>query len=222
MDIIVEGIGKKYYTPEEVEIKMCFNTKEDSYERALSTGTKHIEVFIEKVMKEMQFDKKELKTKNFRIIEQTIYDPEQKKHLKDGYLYSQESLLKFDYSIEKIADFMEKTSKLENAPRYSITFNVKDIKQCKSEALEEAYNMAKDKAEAIANAAGKELKECIKIDFMPFGESIVSSSRLNNINTMYGLESERGIKSVQNTIQTIFTPEDVLISETLYCLWTTN
>ena len=27
---------------------------------------------------------------------------------------------------------------------------------------------------------------------------------------------------VQDTIQTIFTPEDIEITETLYCLWITN
>lgn len=35
MDIIVEGIGKKYYTPEEVEVRLDFYTKERSYEKAL-------------------------------------------------------------------------------------------------------------------------------------------------------------------------------------------
>ena len=35
----------------------------------------------------------------------------------------------------------------------------------------------------------------------------------------FGMAKKTG---VQDTIQTIFTPEDIEITETLYCLWITN
>ena len=88
-----------------------------------------------------------------------------------------------------------------------------------------AYNKAKDKAEIIAKAAGKELKECVKTDFRPFEERVTSRSSLNSQDMYMGKESSiDGVKygGVQETIQTIFTPEDVEITETLYCLWITN
>ena len=129
-----------------------------------------------------------------------------------------------------IAEFMDMVSKLENPPKYHLVFNVKDIKKCKDEVLAEAYNKAKDKAETIAKAAGKELKECVKTDFRPFEERVISRSSLNS-QDMY-MEKEMSIDGakfgmakrtgVQETIQTIFTPEDVEITETLYCLWITN
>ena len=50
MDIIVKGVGKKYYTPDEVEIGLDFYTKTDSYERALEEGTKDVEIFIKEVL----------------------------------------------------------------------------------------------------------------------------------------------------------------------------
>ena len=230
MDIIVEGVGKKFYTPDEVEINLDFYTRADSYESALESGTKNVAIFINKKKKKMNFNKEIMKTRSFRVYEEKQYDYDKKIYIKLGYAYTQQANIKFDYSMNTIAEFMDMVSKLENPPKYHLVFNVKDIKKCKDEVLAEAYNKAKDKAETIAKAAGKELKECVKTDFRPFEERVISRSSLNS-QDMY-MEKEMSIDGakfgmakrtgVQETIQTIFTPEDVEITETLYCLWITN
>lgn len=230
MDIIVEGVGKKFYTPDEVEINLDFHTRADSYEGALENGTKNVEIFITDVLEKMNFNKEIMKTRSFRVYEEKQYDYDKKIYIKLGYAYTQQANIKFDYSMNTIAEFMDMVSKLENPPKYHLVFNVKDIKKCKDEVLAEAYNKAKDKAETIAKAAGKELKECVKTDFRPFEERVISRSSLNS-QDMY-MEKEMSIDGakfgmakrtgVQETIQTIFTPEDVEITETLYCLWVTN
>ena len=230
MDIIVEGVGKKLYTPDEVEINLDFYTRADSYESALENGTKNVEIFINDVLERMNFNKEIMKTRSFRVYEEKQYDYDKKIYIKLGYAYTQQANIKFDYSMNTIAEFMDMVSKLENPPKYHLVFNVKDIKKCKDEVLAEAYNKAKDKAETIAKAAGKELKECVKTDFRPFEERVISRSSLNS-QDMY-MEKEMSIDGakfgmakrtgVQETIQTIFTPEDVEITETLYCLWITN
>ena len=230
MDIIVEGVGKKFYTPDEVEINLDFYTRADSYESALESGTKNVEIFINDVLEKMNFNKEIMKTRSFRVYEEKQYDYDKKIYIKLGYAYTQQANIKFDYSMNTIAEFMDMVSKLENPPKYHLVFNVKDIKKCKDEVLAEAYNKAKDKAETIAKAAGKELKECVKTDFRPFEERVVSRSSLNS-QDMY-MEKEMSIDGakfgmakrtgVQETIQTIFTPEDIEITETLYCLWVTN
>lgn len=230
MDIIVEGVGKKFYSPDEVEINLDFYTRADSYESALENGTKNVENFINDVLEKMDFNKEIMKTRSFRVYEEKQYDYDRKKYTRLGYAYTQQANIKFNYSINIIAEFMDMVSKLKNPPKYHLLFNVKDIKGCKDEVLAEAYNKAKEKAETIARAAGKELKECVKTNFIPFEESIVSRSSLNS-QDMY-MEKEMSIGAstfgmakktgVQDTIQTIFTPEDVEITETLYCLWITN
>lgn len=230
MDIIVEGIGKKFYTPDEVEINLDFYTRADSYEGALEKGTKNVELFINDILEKMNFNKEIMKTRSFRVYEEKQYDYDKRIYIKLGYAYTQQANIKFDYSMNTIAEFMDRVSKLENPPKYHLAFNVKDIKKCKDEVLSEAYNKAKDKAETIAKAAGKELKECVKTDFRPFEERVISRSSLNS-QDMY-MEKEMSIDGakfgmakrtgVQETIQTIFTPEDVEIIETLYCLWITN
>ncbi|MGP1608937.1 MAG: SIMPL domain-containing protein [Clostridium sp.] len=226
MDIIVEGVGKKLYTPDEVEIDIAFYTIADSYDSALERGTKDVEIFIKDVLEKMNFNKEIMKTRSFRVYEESQYDYDKKRYLNLGYAYAQEAIIKFDYSMNTIAEFMANVSKLENSPKYRLVFNVKDIKKCKNEVLVEAYNQAKDKAETIARAAGKELKECVKTDFRPFEEKVISRSLLNS-NDVY-MQDEQSIygagfdMKVQETMQTIFTPEDVEITETLYCLWIAN
>ena len=230
MDIIVEGVGKKFYNPDEVEINLNFYTRDDSYESALENGTKNVENFINDVLERMDFNKEMMKTRSFRVYEEKQYDYDRKEYIKLGYAYTQQANIKFNYSMNIIAEFMDMVSKLKNPPKYHLSFNVKDIKECKDEVLAEAYNKAKEKAETIAKAAGKELKECVKTDFRPFGESVISRSSLNS-QDMYmkksmfidDLEFDMNKNTgAQDTIKTIFTPEDVEITETLYCLWITN
>ena len=211
-------------------MKLDFYTRADSYESALENGAKNVQSFINDVLERMNFNKEIMKTRSFRVYEEKQYDYDRKKYIKLGYAYTQQANIKFNYSMNIIAEFMDMVSKLKNLPKYHLLFNVKDIKGCKDEVLGEAYNKAKEKAETIAKAAGKELKECVKTDFIPFEESVVSRSSLNSQDMYMEKEQSFGAPNfdmakstgVQDTIQTIFTPEDVEITETLYCLWITN
>ena len=222
MDIMVEGTGIRYYRPDQAEISLNFYTKTGSYESALEEGTRDVQVFIEKVLEQMQFSKEDLKTRNFRVYEEKRFDYEKKIEIKYGFAYTQGATLKFDYDINVVAEFMDRVSKLENPPKYTIAFNVRNEQQSKNEAMAEAYNKAKEKAEAIAKSAGKTLKECIKVDFRPFEERVYSRSTLGS-GVFEAETSDFNMKarkmSTQDTITNIFTPEDIEISETLYCLW---
>lgn len=226
MDIMVEGTGIRYYKPDEVEINLNFYTKTGTYESALEDGTRDVEIFIENILKQMQFSKEDLKTRSFRVYEEKRYDYEKKIEIKYGFAYTQSATLKFDYDINVVAEFMERVSKLKNPPKYTIGFSVKNIQQSKNEALTDAYNMAKEKAEAIAKSAGKILKECIKTDFRAFEERVYSRSSVNGIfeeeKENLGVRFKAKEISAQDTITNIFTPEDVEIRETLYCLWITE
>lgn len=225
MDIMVQGTGRRFYKPDEVEMSLNFYTKKDSYESALEEGTKDVQTFIADILEKMDFKKEDLKTRSFKVFEEKRYDYKKNIEIKLGFAYTQSATLKFDYDINIVAEFMDKVSKLSNPPKYTIAFNVKDLQQCKNEAMSDAYNMAKSKAEAIATTAGKILKECIKTDFRPFEERVYSNSSLDS--NMFGVQVERAIgsnfetakMSTQDTITNIFTPEDIEISETLYCLW---
>lgn len=70
MDIIVEGVGKKYYKPDEVKINLEFYTKANTYESALEEGTRDVQIFMNDVLGTMNFEKKDLKTRSFRVYEE--------------------------------------------------------------------------------------------------------------------------------------------------------
>ena len=218
MDIMVKGTAEKYYKPDEVTISLDFNTVSKTYEEALKEGTANVELFVKEVLEKMSFEKEDLKTRSFRISEETKYDYENKKHIKLGFAYRQNATLKFDYSIEKISEFMNRTSKLSKYPNYTLRFNLKNEEEAKAEVTKMAYQKAKQKAENIAEAASMILKDCVKTDFRPFEESVTSESLLDG-NTFIKKARMTAEMPVEDTIQNIFTPEDVCVTEALYCLW---
>lgn len=230
MDIMVQGEGKKFYKPNEVEISINFFANDMNYEKALEKGTKSVEDFIQNVLMVLNINKEELKTRNFRIFQNIKYDYKINQESDNGFDYNQSATLKLDYNMEIISDLMERISKLEKPPKYNMTFNIKEKENAKKEVMSEAYIKAKEKAEIIAMASGKKLKDCIKVDFRPFEERIISNSRMadSDLSALFEEETEIGSvhskarKSTRDVIQNIFTPEDVEIRETLYCLWITE
>ena len=129
MDIIVEGVGKKFYSPDEVEINLDFYTRADSYESTLENGIKNVENFINDVLEKMDFNKEIMKTRSFRVYEEKQYNYDIKKYIKSGYAYTQQANIKFNYSMNIIAEFMDMVSKLKNPPKYHLMLKIlKDVR----------------------------------------------------------------------------------------------
>lgn len=220
MEILVDGRSVKYCSPDQVEMDINFYVLENDYEQALNSGVKNVEIFMNDVFYKMNFKKEDLKTRSFRVFESTKYDYEKRKNIKEGWVYSQSATLKFDYSVERMAEFMERMSKLESSPKYNVRFSVKDDKQIKKEAIKEAYNIAKEKAEAIAFASGKELVKCTKVEFDSFNELYSSKSSLPEMvrfNKSSSINEENS--TAKDMIVNTFVPEDVEITESLQCIW---
>ena len=156
-----------------------------------------------------------MKTRNFVIREETKFNNMTKNYDFDGYSYNQYAVLKFDYDINKMAKMMEEISKLDNPPKCQINFGIKDKKSCKREILSIAYKDAEEQAKAIAEASGKTLRRCIKVDFKPFTTEYVS---LSTFNSDIAYEKSTRLSSAAMIVNT-FTPEDIELTETLYCLW---
>ena len=136
MDIIVEGVGKKFYSPDEVEINLDFYTRADSYDSALENGTKNVENFINDVLEKMDFNKEIMKTRSFRVYEEKQYDYDRKKYIKSGYAYTQQANIKFNYSMNIIAEFMDMVSKLKNPPKCTEPKMLKILKYVKMKFLQ--------------------------------------------------------------------------------------
>ena len=218
MEIIVQGKGTEFFTPNEVILNIGFNTKGQSYEEVLSEGVKNVQKFVNELLLHNGFTTDNMKTRNFVVREDQKYDEATRTYLFDGFSFNQNATLKFDYNKERMAKIMEDLSKLDNAPTCQINFGVKDAKECKRKILSKAYKEAELQAQAIAEAAGKCLKQCVKVDFKPFTTDYVSQTTFDS-DMMYAKSARLGAApAIINT----FTPEDIELSETLYCLWITE
>ncbi len=215
MEIIVQGEGTGYFTPNEVILNIHFTIKGYTYEEVLREGTKNVEVFVEELLLKNNFKKEDMKTRNFVIREDTKYNKITGQYDHDGYSFNQMASLKFDYDKELMANIMVSISKLDNAPMCQIQFGIKEEDACRRSILAKAYKAAEMQAEAIAEAAGKTLKSCQKVDFQPFTTDYVSRARIDS-DVMY---AEKAYHGIAQTIVNTFTPEDIEVSETLYCLW---
>lgn len=215
MEIIVQGKGTEFFTPNEVILNIFFHTKGQTYEEVLSEGVKNVQKFVNELLLQNGFTTDDIKTRNFVVKEDQKYNEATRTYLFDGFSFNQNATLKFDYNKERMAKIMEDLSKLDNAPTCQINFGVKDAKECKRKILSKAYKEAELQAQAIAEAAGKRLKQCVKVDFKPFTTDYVSQTTFDS-DMMYAKSAKLGAApAIINT----FTPEDIEISETLYCLW---
>ena len=219
MDIMVEGRAKRTYKADEVEIRFEFKTTRVTYEMAVEDGSKNVESFINDVLLKMDFSKEDMKTQSFRVYEEINYNYQLQKEEKLGFTYSQCAILKFDYSIEKVAEMISKVCKISNPPKYFLNFSLKDKESAKNEVLADAYLNAKKKAQVIANVAELSLKSCVKTDFKPFTEKVISNTNLEAPAILGKAYSVEQANMVKGSIQTSFTPQDIEISETIYCLW---
>lgn len=217
MEIIVQGKASEMFTPNEVILNITFNVKGTSYEEVLNKGVKNVQNFVNEILLKNGFKVEEMKTRNFLVREDKKYNETTRTYILDGFSYSQSAKLEFDYDKEKIAKIMEDLSKLNEAPNCQIVFDVKNKQECKRKIIAKAYKEAEQEAEAIALAAGKNLKQCVKVDFKPFTTDYVSKT---------SFDSEMVYKSARvgaaPTIINTFTPEDIELTETLYCLWITE
>ena len=214
MEIVVEGRGEDFFTPNLVVLTINFNGKGVSYQDALEKGLSGVSTFIQEVLSTNGFTKEDMKTRSFVVKENKRYNDATRIYEFDGYSFTQNAILMFDYDKEKLAKIIDVTSRLEHAPLINVNFSVKDEKECRKSILSKAYKDAEEQASAIALAAGKTLVGCKKVDFKPFNDNYVSKFSME-ADMCY---AKAGFNAAQEIVNS-FTPEDVLLEEKLYCLW---
>ncbi len=215
MEIIVQGKGNEFFAPDEIIFNIDFIKKGQSYEEVLKEGSNNVQYFIDELLLKNGFQKEDLKTRSFTISEERRYDNLTHQSVFDGFSFSQKAILRFDYDKSILARMMTAISKLEDAPVCQVQFGIKNEKECRKVILSKAYKNAEDQAFAIAQAANKTLTRCMKVDFKPFTTDYYSQVNFGT-DMMY---AERACFGAADTIINTFTPTDIELTETLYCLW---
>lgn len=217
MEIHVEGEALEYVSPDQVILNIEFKKKGESYNAVLTEGIESVKTFIEQILIPNSIDKEELKTRSFTIEEDKKYNNKLKKYEKVGFLFNQEAVLRFDYDKILLAAIMISLSNLKNPPLCYVEFGLKDKKEVQKNILSKAYEDAKIKAEAIAIASKKKLKDCIKTEFLKKS----NSEFISNFSIEEGIITSPLEVQTKNIVNTLI-PEDIKLSEKLYCLWITE
>ena len=89
MEIIVQGKGTEFFTPNEVILNIRFNTKGQSYEEVLSEGVKNVQKFVNELLLQNGFTTDDMKTRNFVVREDQKYDEATRTYLLDGFSFNQ-------------------------------------------------------------------------------------------------------------------------------------
>ena len=216
MEIFVDGIGKKYVTPDEVIVNLYFKAKGNSREEVIEKGLNNVATFTNVVLCGIKLPNDSLMTRNFSINEDRIYNEETRKYEVSGYVFNQYALLKMDYNDKLLSEFLNLTSSLENTPEINFQFGLKDESKCISELIGVAYNDALEKAKVLASVSGKKLKDSVMLELKNnynmnffrsesnFDSGVLKTMSANNIDTSY------------------INPEDIEISVVVATKWDAN
>ena len=204
MEIHVEGEALEYVSPDQVILNIEFKKKGESYNAVLNEGIESVKTFIEQILIPNSIDKEELKTRSFTIEEDKKYNNKLKKYEKVGFLFNQEAVLRFDYDKILLAAIMISLSNLKNPPLCYVEFGLKDKKEVQKNILSKAYEDAKIKAEAIAIASKKKLKDCIKTEFLKKS----NSEFISNFAIEEGIITSSLEVQTKNIVNTLI-PEDI-------------
>ncbi len=113
------------------------------------------------------FEKKSIKTTNFRICDTFCYKKEKgvEKRVFDGFICTHNLKVEFDYTTKRLGETLNAISKCLANPEIDIDFTVKNTAAVKKELLISATQNAREKAEILCAASGVLLGNLLTIDY---------------------------------------------------------
>lgn len=233
MQIFMNGNGKKDYAPDQILASVTFDYHADTYDAALKGGVETVKNYINLIAEATDFTPDDFKTRAYYIHERTHYNelaPEKiddldknlRRLVSDGFFFSQYAYLQFDYDKERLAKLLVISSKIPNAPKLNINFELKDTEAKKRELIAVAYEDAKKKAEALASAAGKNLRDCVRVEIdtpsHSAGGDFMYDAAPRMSKSLAAADYESEIQNIDET----FKPDDITVSKSISCIWETS
>jgi uncharacterized protein YggE len=234
MQIFMNGRGEKDFAPDQIIASVTFNYHADTYDEALKGGVEKVKNYIDGIAETTDFKPEDFKTKAYSVQERfhtNRLDPKTEadlgknlqKRISDGFFFTQFACLEFDYDKMRLAKLLATSSKNPDAPMLHIDFTLKDVESKKRELIAVAYDDAKKKAEALATAANKNLRDCVRveIDSVPHngmrGDAMfVKAAKFRGAPATDDFEQQ--IKNIDET----FKPDDITLSKEISCVWETS
>lgn len=223
MQIFMDGTATRNYAPDQISILIRIEYKAKSEEEALRNGVNKVSDCINTIMSTADFSREEIKTRAYSIHEVIHRNYRTNENISDGYEFSQYMSLIFDYDHERLAKVLVACSRLEVTPNLNIRFGLKDIDACNRELIADAYNNAKLKAEALANAAGKHLRDCMRVDIdFPDNRGGYRGDIMAKTAIRSDTDEETSFMDEVRKIDENFRPDDITVTKTIKCVWETS
>lgn len=165
--ITVKGIGKATVKPDQIELRLHFEAKDKSYERALELAAQQLND-LRRTFKDAGFRKDAVKTTTFDI--QTIYDRIKDKNQNyisvfDGYECTNGVKVVIDFTMQNLSAAIGAVAQSGVNPRMDLEFTVKNPAAVSEQILKDAADNARKKAEILCTAAGVKLGNLLDINY---------------------------------------------------------
>ena len=211
--IMVKGVGEAAAKPDYVVLSMTLESRNISYEMAMSKAVDSIDQLNE-ALETVGFDKKSVKTTNFNV--NTEYENEQNadgryKSVFKGYVVSHSLKVEFDFDNKRLTAALSAVGGCIAHPELSIAFTVKDQSAIEAEMLQSATENAARKAEILCRAAGVGLGELVSIEHA-WGELNIRSQ------TSYSM-ADNCLASPLRARAVEIEPDDVKVSDSATFVW---
>lgn len=214
--ITVKGIGKASAAPDLVVLSMVLESRDMDYEKAMMNASENIEQ-LNSSLKKVGFEKDAVKTTGFNV--RTDYEYRRTsdgsgENVFVGYVVSHNLKVEFDFDSKKLAEALAAVGACLAHPQLSVAFTVKDSSALNEEMLRSAAVSARQKAEILCAASGKELGELLSIDYS-WGELNVYS------NTRYEMEEDCMVMApmMAKSAAIDIAPDDINVSDTVTFVW---
>ncbi|MCX2743963.1 SIMPL domain-containing protein [Mangrovivirga sp. M17] len=162
--IIVKGNAEIETLPDETTVRFDILSKKMNYADAVDDLNKRINILV-RDLSEQGFDKKELKTSNFRVNKNVVYN--RGTRTDSGYVGTQSLEITFNFTKEKLLNAINTGTGSEAEPEISISFGLSKEKRrsLEDELIKSSVNDARLKAEVLAESSGVEIGKVMEIRY---------------------------------------------------------
>ena len=233
MQIIMNGRGEKDFAPDQIVASVAFNYHASTYDEALKGGVEKVKNYIDSIAEATDFTFEDFRTMAYSVQErfhinrldpktEADLDKNLQKRISDGFFFTQFACLEFDYDKMRLAKLLAVSSKIPNTPTLHIDFNLKDIESKRRELIPIAYEDARKKAEALAIAAHKDLRDCVHVDIDPTARNEMRGDMMFEKAVAFrGVPADDFEQQIKNIDET-FKPDDITLSKEISCVWETS
>lgn len=211
--ITVKGVGSARVKVDYIVVSLTLNSIDEDYDEALIAESQKLNAITNCLMK-AGFDKKDIKTSDFRVVTQyeSIRDENDNyKKVFKGYQCYHKLKISFDYDVALLNKILSAVSKSNSKPNINISFTVKDQNVISEELLKSACQNAKRKADILCEASGYKLGQLLKINYN--WTDIYYESK-TNYETPSFLRSKSFCEADIN-----IEPEDIDVSDNAVFIW---